>query len=51
MKAKPESRELRYRARQREKGFKYVRVWVPEYRADEIKRIAQTMRENNGSDE
>ena len=38
-------RELRYRDAQRARGRKYVRVWVPEDRADEIKAIAQQMRE------
>lgn len=47
MTGKTSERELRYRARQRERGYKYVRVWVPETRAEEIKEIAQRMRDDH----
>lgn len=47
MVAKTSERELRYRERQRERGYKYIRVWVPVDRADEIKSIAQTMRDKH----
>ena len=38
-------RELRYRERQRDKGLKHIRVWVPADCVDELKEVARKMRE------
>ena len=38
-------RQARFREQQRERGLVQVLVWVPAERADELRQIAETMRE------